>query len=296
MKHKNNDMGSGTYKKRSQWGLVWKRLKKSRTAMFGLCVLCIFLGFIIFADVIADYEGQALYQDWQNARLKPSLDHFFGTDNYGRDMFARVIHGTRTSYAIGFGSISIAAVIGVLLGGIAAYKGGIVDTVITRIMDAMMSIPNLLLALAVMAALGSGAFNLALAMVISKIPQFARLIRSSVLTINDQDYIKAAKACGTSDFRILTKHIIPNAIGPIIVQATMQVAAVILSAAGLSFVGVGVQPPIPEWGTLLAENREFLRTDMYLLIFPGLAIILSALSLNMLGDGLRDALDPKLKN
>lgn len=285
-----------TYKKRSQWGFVWKKLKKSRTAMFGMCVLCVFLGLIIFADVIADYEGKALYQDYMNTRAEPSWEHPFGTDNFGRDMFARVVHGTRTSYAIGFGSVSIAAIIGVLLGGIAAYKGGIIDTLITRIMDAMMSVPNLLLALAVMAALGSGAFNLALAMVISKTPQFARLIRSSVLTINDQDYIKAAKACGTSDFRILTKHIIPNAIGPIIVQATMQVAAVILSAAGLSFIGVGVQPPTPEWGTLLAENREFLRTDMYLVIFPGLAIILSALSLNMLGDGLRDALDPKLKN
>ena len=287
---------SNTYKKRSQWGFVWKKLKKSRTAMFGMCVLFVFLGLIIFADVIADYEGKALYQDYMNTRAEPSWEHPFGTDNFGRDMFARVVHGTRTSYAIGFGSVSIAAIIGVLLGGIAAYKGGIIDTLITRIMDAMMSVPNLLLALAVMAALGSGAFNLALAMVISKTPQFARLIRSSVLTINDQDYIKAAKACGTSDFRILTKHIIPNAIGPIIVQATMQVAAVILSAAGLSFIGVGVQPPTPEWGTLLAENREFLRTDMYLVIFPGLAIILSALSLNMLGDGLRDALDPKLKN
>lgn len=287
---------SNTYKKRGQWGFVWKKLKKSRTAMFGMCVLCVFLGLIIFADVIADYEGKALYQDFMNTRAEPSWEHPFGTDNFGRDMFARVVHGTRTSYAIGFGSVSIAAIIGVLLGGIAAYKGGIIDTLITRIMDAMMSVPNLLLALAVMAALGSGAFNLALAMVISKTPQFARLIRSSVLTINDQDYIKAAKACGTSDFRILTKHIIPNAIGPIIVQATMQVAAVILSAAGLSFIGVGVQPPTPEWGTLLAENREFLRTDMYLVIFPGLAIILSALSLNMLGDGLRDALDPKLKN
>jgi peptide/nickel transport system permease protein len=163
-------------------------------------------------------------------------------------------------------------------------------------MDAMMSIPNLLLSLAVMAALGSGAFNLAMAMAVSRMPQFARLIRSSVLTVVDQEYIKAARACGTSEARILYKHIIPNAIGPIMVQGTMSVATVIISAAGLSFVGMGVQPPIPEWGTLLAENREFMRTNMYLLAFPGLAIILSALSLNLLGDGLRDALDPRLKN
>ncbi len=284
------------YKKRSQLAFTWKKLKKSRTAMFGLIVLTCFLLLIIFADVIADYKGVALYQDYKNRLAFPSAEHWFGTDNYGRDMLARVIHGTRVSYAIGFGSIGTAAVIGVVLGATAAYCGGLIDSVITRIMDALMSIPNLLLALAIMAALGSGAFNLAMAMSISQMPQFARLIRASVLTVVDQEYVMAAKACGTPHLRILFKHIVPNAIGPIMVQGTMAVATVIIAAAGLSFIGMGVSPPVPEWGTLLAENREFMRTNMYLVAYPGLAIVLSALSLNLLGDGLRDALDPRLKN
>ncbi|MBC8589283.1 ABC transporter permease [Tissierellaceae bacterium BX21] len=290
------DFSRTEYKKRNQFLFIWKRLKKSRTAMFGLVVLIFFFLLIIFADVIVDYEDVALYQDYTNRLALPSAEHWFGTDNYGRDMLARVIHGTRVSYSIGFGAIGVASVIGIFLGAVAAYTGGWVDTIITRIMDTLMSIPNLLLSLAIMASLGSGAFNLAMAMAISNIPQFARLIRSSVLTVVDQEYVMAAKACGTSDMRIIFKHILPNAIGPIIVKATMAVATVIISAAGLSFVGMGVQPPIPEWGTLLAENRDFMRTNMNLVAFPGLAIVLSALSLNLLGDGLRDALDPRLKN
>lgn len=288
--------GQYQYKKRSQWVSVWRRLRKSRTAMFGLAVLTCFVFLIIFADIIVDYKGVALYQDYENRLAPPSARYWLGTDNYGRDMLARIIHGTRVSYSIAFGAVGTASIIGVLLGATAAYTGGIVDTIIMRIMDTLMAIPNLLLALAIMAALGSGAFNLALAMAISHGPQFARLIRSSVLSVVEEEYIVAAKACGASHLRIVFKHVLPNAIGPIIVKATMSAATVIIAAAGLSFIGVGVEPPIPEWGTLLAENREFLRTHMYLLTYPGLAIVLSALSLNLLGDGLRDALDPRLKN
>jgi peptide/nickel transport system permease protein len=284
------------YKKRNQFVAVWRRLRKSRTAMFGLAVLSCFLFLIIFADVLVDYREGALYQDYEHRLALPSAKYWLGTDNYGRNMLARIIHGTRVSYSIAFGAVGTAAVIGVVLGATAAYTGGIVDTIIMRIMDTLMAIPNLLLALAIMAALGSGAFNLALAMAISHAPQFARLIRSSVLSVVEEEYIMAAKACGASHLRIIFKHVLPNAIGPIIVKATMSAATVIIAAAGLSFIGVGVEPPIPEWGTLLAENREFLRTHMYLLTYPGLAIVLSALSLNLLGDGLRDALDPRLKN
>ena len=287
---------SVNYKKRSQFAFTWRKLKRSRTAMFGLIVLSIFFLIAIFADFIVDYEDVALYQDYQNRLALPNSENWFGTDNYGRDMFARVIHGTRVSFSIGFSAIGIAAVVGIFLGATAAYRGGWIDTIITRVMDALMSIPSILLALAIMAAFGAGAANLAIAMAISNTPQFARLIRASVLTVGDQEYVTAAKACGTSDLRIIFKHILPNAIGPIMVKGTMAVATVIITAAGLSFIGVGVQPPIPEWGTLLAENREFLRTNMNLLVFPGIAIVLSALSLNLLGDGLRDALDPRLKN
>jgi len=292
----NQSFNKINYKKRSQASFIWKKLRKSRTAMFGLVVLTLFLLVAIFADFIVDYDKVALYQDYKHRLALPSSDHLFGTDNYGRDMFARVVHGTRISFSIGFSAIGVAAASGIILGATAAYRGGWVDTIITRIMDALMSIPSILLALAIMAALGAGASNLAIAMALSNTPQFARLIRASVLTVVDQEYVSAAKACGTSDIRIVFKHILPNAIGPIMVKGTMAIATVIITAAGLSFIGVGVQPPTPEWGTLLAENREFMRTNMNLLVFPGLAIVLSALSLNLLGDGLRDALDPRLKN
>lgn len=275
--------------------LVWRRLKKSKTAIFGLMIISIFFIIAIAADFIGNYEEVALFQNYQNRLSPPNSENWFGTDGFGRDMFVRIVHGTRISFFIGFGSVGIAAVIGMFLGSIAAFYGGLLDTIITRIMDAVMSIPSLLLAIAIMAALGSGAFNLGIAMIISNTPQFARLTRASVLTVVDQEYITAARAYGTSNFRIITRYILPNAFGPIMVKATMAVATVIITAAGLSFVGIGVSPPTPEWGTLLAENRDFMRTNMNLVLFPGLAIILSALSLNLLGDGLRDALDPKLK-
>lgn len=284
------------YKKRSQVNLIWKRFKKSRTAIFGLVIITLFILIAILADVIVDYKDGALYQDYENRLALPSSEHWFGTDNFGRDMFARVIHGTRVSFAVGFSSVFFATILGILIGSTSAYYGGFFDTILTRIMDAIMSIPSILLAIVIMAALGSGASNLAIAMAISSIPQFARLTRASVLSIIDVEYVLAAKAYGTSDLRIIFRHILPNAFGPIMVKSTMSVATVIITAAGLSFIGIGVSPPTPEWGTLLAENREFMRTNMNLVLFPGFVIVLSALSLNLLGDGLRDALDPKLKN
>lgn len=284
------------YKKKSQWVAVWKRLIKNKTAVAGLVILTIVIIIALCADLIADYNKVVIKQNYLDRLLPPNNDYWFGTDAFGRDVFARVIHGTRTSLIIGFSVTIIGVSIGIILGSVAAYSGGKIDTFIMRILDMFMGIPEILMAIAIIATIGSSLRNLIIAMSISRIPGFARIIRSSVLTVVDHEYVEAAKACGTSDGRIIMKHILPNAIGPIIVQATMSVAKVIINAAGLSFIGMGVQPPRPEWGSMLAEGREYMRNSMYLVVFPGISIILTALSLNLFGDGLRDALDPRLKN
>lgn len=289
-------MQEETFKKKSQFSIVWRRLKKSKTAMTGLIFLAVIITISLSADFIANYDMRAIEQDYTQRLLHPNKEHWFGTDAYGRDVFARVIHGSRISLSIGFLATIVAVSIAVLLGSVSAYFGGIKDTIIMRVLDTLIAIPEVLLALAIIASIGPGVRNLVLAMTLSRIPGFSRIIRSSVLTVVDQDYIEAARACGTSDLRIITKHILPNAIGPIIVQATMSVGKIIITAAALSFVGMGVQPPAPEWGAMLAEGREFMRNSSYLVVFPGVAIVVTALSLNLLGDGLRDALDPRLKN
>ncbi|HIY21042.1 MAG TPA: ABC transporter permease [Candidatus Flavonifractor merdigallinarum] len=275
---------------------VWRRLKKNKTAMLGLAILMIFLVFIVFADFIADYQDMAIAQDYANALAAPSAEHWFGTDEYGRDIFARVIHGGRYSLLLGIATTAVSILVASIIGAATAYYGGLVDSIVMRILDMFMGIPLLLLAITIAAALGSGLRNLAIALIISLIPSFTRVIRSVILNISGSDYIEAAKAYGTSDLRIIASQMIPNAIGPIIVQATMSVANVILSATALSYLGMGMQPPTPEWGAMLSDGKEFMRYSPYVVTFPGLAIALSALSLNLLGDGLRDALDPKLKN
>lgn len=283
-------------KKKSQAAEVWGRLKKSKTAMLGLAILCVVLLMAIFADVICDYNTQAIYQDMSNRLSPPSAQHWFGTDGYGRDIFARVVHGSRVSIAIGIAATVGSVLISGILGSAAGYYGGKIDNTIMRVTDMFMAIPSELLALAIVASLGPSIINLLIAVTIARIPPFTRVIRSSILTVVDQEYVEAAEAAGTSDFAIILRHILPNAIGPIIIQATMGVGRMILTAAGMSFIGMGISPPAPEWGAMLAEGREFMRYSPYITIFPGAAIILTSLSLNLLGDGLRDALDPKLKN
>lgn len=283
-------------KKKSQAAEVWGRLKKSKTAMLGLVILCVIILMAIFADVICNYDTQAIYQDMANRLSPPSAQHWFGTDGYGRDIFARVVHGSRVSIAIGIAATVGSVLISGILGSAAGYYGGKIDNIIMRVTDMFMAIPSELLALAIVASLGPSIVNLLIAVTIARIPPFTRVIRSSILTVVDQEYVEAAEAAGTSDFAIILRHILPNAIGPIIIQATMGVGRMILTAAGMSFIGMGISPPAPEWGAMLAEGREFMRYSPYITIFPGAAIILTSLSLNLLGDGLRDALDPKLKN
>lgn len=225
---------------------VWRRLKKNKTAMLGLAILMIFLVFIVFADFIADYQDMAIAQDYANALAPPSAEHWFGTDEYGRDIFARVIHGGRYSLLLGIATTAVSILVASIIGAATAYYGGLVDSIVMRILDMFMGIPLLLLAITIAAALGSGLRNLAIALIISLIPSFTRVIRSVILNISGSDYIEAAKAYGTSDLRIIASQMIPNAIGPIIVQATMSVANVILSATALSYLGMGMQPPTPE--------------------------------------------------
>jgi len=273
---------------------VWHRLKKNKLAIMGLAVLIFFFLIAVFADFIADYETQALAMS-PNRLQQPSSEHWFGTDHMGRDVFARIVHGTRLSLFIGFAVTGASLVIGGFLGAMAGYFGGKIDNVIMRIMDIITCIPTLLLCLAIIAALGTNLMNLLIAVSFSYITSFARVVRSVILSIAGNDFIEAAKACGMSNNRIIIKHVLPNAVGPIIVQATMGVANIIILAAGLSFIGMGVQPPQPEWGAMLSEANAHMRNHPHLVIAPGMAIIMSALSLNLLGDGLRDALDPRLK-
>lgn len=282
-------------KKRSQFKEVWRRLKKSKPAMFGLIVLSLLILTAIFAEQIIPYK-KALEMNAAIRLKPPSLEHIFGTDAYGRDLFARVLHGGRRSLLIGFGATAGALFFGWIIASIVSYYGTRVDNLLMRLMDIIAAVPMTLMALAVVSALGPTLQNLIIAIAFARIPTFARIIRSSMLGVVDAEYIEAAHAGGAGALRIILKHITPNVSGTMIVQTTMATAQLILIAASLSFLGLGVQLPTPEWGALLSEAREFMRTTPYLMVFPGIFMILTSLSLNLLGDGLRDALDPKLKS
>jgi peptide/nickel transport system permease protein len=262
----------------------------NKGALAGLMVFSLICVTCIFADLISPYSGGIKLNVSQ--RLEPpSGEHFFGTDDYGRDVFTRVIHGGRISLSLSLGSTLIAMAAALVLGTSAGYFGGMLDEIIMRIMDTLLCIPYVLLALAIVAALGPGMGNLMIALVVSYVPAFTRIIRSMVLTLVNMDFIDAARVAGSSDFEIIRRHVIGNILGPATVQAAMAVAGIILLAAGLSFIGLGVNPPAPEWGAMLSEAREFMRRAPHLVIFPALAILASSLSLNLIGDGLRDALD-----
>lgn len=284
-----------TYRKQNQWKEVWRRMRKNKAAMIGLVIFAIFALVAIFADLIVPYE-YGIVNVAEERLQPPSAKHLFGTDEFGRDCFARVVHGSRVSLTIGLFTSLISLAVGGTLGAMAAYYGGLTDSIIMRFMDVLTCIPGMLLSLAVIAAFGANLQNLLIAITISSVPGTVRLVRATVLGVVGQDYIEAAKSYGTRDSRMIYKYIIPNALGPIIVNTTMSVANMIIAAAALSFIGLGIQPPSPEWGAMLSNARTYLASSSYLLYFPGLAILFAALSLNLIGDGLRDALDPKLKD
>lgn len=277
--------------------MLWKytliRLRRNYLAVAGFIVIAFLIGIAVFADVIAPH-GYAT-QNFMMIRQPPSAAHLLGTDEFGRDVLSRLIYGSRISLLVGFIAVSISLVIGCAVGAIAGYFGGKADNILMRIMDVQFAIPTILLAIVISSVLGPGLFNLMIAVGITQIPNFARLMRASVLSVKEMEYIEAARAMGANHARIILMYIMPNSMAPIIVQATLSVANAILFAATLSFLGLGIQPPFPEWGGMLSAARPYLRTSAYLSIFPGLAIMITIVALNCIGDGLRDALDPKQK-
>ena len=273
-------------KKRSMAMEVCQRLARNKMAMLGLAILVVLVLCAVFADVIADYETKVVAQNIANRLKGPSAEHWFGTDDFGRDIFARIIHGSR---------VSVSLILGGILGAFAGFYGGRIDNVIMRVMDIFLAVPSILLAMTIVAALGSSLVNVMLAIGVSGIPTYARIVRAAVMSVKDQEFVEASRAIGATNVTTIFREIIPNCLAPIIVQATLSVAGAILSTASLSFIGLGVQPPDPEWGAMLSGGRNFLRDAVHLTLFPGLAIVITILALNLLGDGLRDALDPRLK-
>lgn len=282
-------------KKRSQLLEIWQRLRRNKMAMLGLAIIVALAICAIFADVMFDYETIVIKQNIGERLQGPSAAHWFGTDEFGRDILARLIHGSRVSLVVGIVSVSIALLIGGTLGAVAGFYGGKIDMIIMRVMDVFLAVPSILLSMTIVAALGTNLFYVMLAIGISSVPNYARIVRAAVMGVKDQEFVEASRAMGASNATIIFKEVIPNCLAPIIVQVTLSVASAILSTASLSFIGLGVQPPSPEWGAMLSSGRQYMRDALHLTLFPGLAIIITILALNLLGDGLRDALDPRLK-
>lgn len=280
-------------KKASQFAEVMGRLSRNKLAMISLAVVLIIILAAIFADYVAPYSYSQ--QDMRSRFLYPSLAHICGTDNFGRDILSRIIYGARYSLVVSLIAVAIAMVGGAVLGAASGYFGGIFDTVVQRIIDILMAIPSFLLAVVISASLGTGIFSSALAIAVGMMSVFERIMRSSVLQIRDQEFIEAAKVTGASTARIIFHEIIPNTLSPIIVNATLCMGSAIIAISGLSFIGLGIPAPTPEWGTLLSAGREYIRDFWPMVTFPGIAIVITIIAFNLLGDGLRDAMDPRLK-
>lgn len=278
---------------RSPWASAWAQLRVHRVALVGGVLILLFAFVALAAPVIAPYNPTEA--NFQMTLAKPSLSHLFGTDNFGRDVLSRVIFGARTSLVIGVFSVLFGAVGGVLLGLVGGYFGGKIDTVIMRVVDVMLTFPRILLAILLIAIIGAGMINIMLAVGIFSIPTYARLVRSSVLVLKETEFVEAARALGNGHWRIILRHILPGTIGPIVVQSTFLIATSIRVAAGLSFLGIGVPPPTPEWGAMLADARSYIGLAPHLIAIPGFTLMAVILSFNLLGDGLRDALDPRLR-
>jgi len=281
-------------KSESPWKEAWRTFRRNKLGVVGAGIVCFFIFLAVFGSFIAP-EG-INEQKLVDARLQPpSAEYWFGTDEFGRDIFSRVVHGSKISLSVGFFSVMGSIIAGSLLGIIAGYYGGWMDGIISRLFDIVLAFPSILLAIGIVAVLGPSLRNALIAISIVNIPNFGRLIRSKVLSVKEEEYILAAKSIGMRDSRILFHHILPNSLPPLIVQGTLAIATAIIEAAALGFLGLGAQPPNPEWGKMLSDSKDFMITAPWTMIFPGLAIMLSVLGFNLLGDGLRDALDPKLK-
>jgi len=274
--------------------LVMFRFRKNKLAMFGVFLLFLVFLTVLLAPVLSSYES-ITKMHMSDRFTFPNAVYIFGTDEFGRDLFARVLYGGRISLLCSFAIIGIAFVIGALIGGVAGYFGGKVDTILMRFVDMLMAVPSALLAMAIITALGNGVWKLVVALAISQIARFARIVRSSVLTLRNVEFIEAAKCYGCSSLRIILKHILPNGIGPIIVSATLCLGQTILSISSMGYLGLGVASPTPEWGTIISENKINIQAYPYLGIIPGVCICLTVMAVNFIGDGLRDAFDPRTK-
>jgi peptide/nickel transport system permease protein len=270
------------------------RLGRNPGAVAGAVVLAMIVLLAVFAPVVAPYDPIA--QNSQAIRARPSREHFFGADTFGRDVFSRVLYGGRQSLPVGMVAVGIAAIVGVAFGLIAGYRGGWIDSVIMRAVDLMLAFPGILLAMSLVAILGTSLFNLMLAVGIASIPEYTRVVRGSVLSVREMEYVTAARVSGARDRAVMVRHILPNVLPPIIVLATLGIAGAIILGSTLSFLGLGIQPPTAEWGNMLSDGRSMMRHFWWVSFFPGLAIMLTVLAINLLGDGLRDALDPRLRN
>lgn len=280
-------------KKKSQFQEVWGRFKKNRLALFGMVLILLMILMVILSPLIAPYGFDE--QNYYEIFASPSLQHLCGTDNLGRDVFSRLLYGGRVSLTIGIISVGIGLLCGGLMGALAGYYGSKLDNTLMRIIDILMAIPSVILSISICAALGPGLVNTMIAVGVASIPNYARILRSSILSIKQQEYVEAARAIGASNARIISKHIVPNSLSGLIVQASMGVGRAIISAASMSFIGLGIAPPNPEWGAMLSAGRTYFRDYPHMVLFPGIAIFLAVLSMNLIGDGLRDALDPRLK-
>ena len=283
---------SASPRSRSLWLESLSRLLRNRGAVVGLVILALLVFVSLLAPLLTSYDPVALAP--RDRLLPPGPGHPFGTDAFGRDILTRVLYGGRVSLQIGFVAVGIAVTIGVTLGLFAGYYGGVVDNIVMRLIDVMLAFPGILLALAIVAILGPNLFNAMVAVGISASPTYARVVRGAVLQTKEQAFVEAALQSGARDWRIILHHILPNILGAIVVVATLGVAGAIIAGAALSFLGLGATPPTPEWGLMLADGRSYLRHAWWITTFPGLAIMVTVLSINLLGDGLRDALDPRM--
>lgn len=282
-------------KSRSGFQEVLHRLKKNKGAMLGLAFLILLVVVSFVSGFVYDYDTDIIAINMGDALQAPSGAHWFGTDSLGRDIFARILYGARYSLAIGVGAVMIGLVIGVFLGALAGFYGGIVDQAIMRVVDVFYSIPNIMIAVVIVSVLGTSTVNLLIALCFTCATSFTRIARAAVMTIRDQEFVEASYELGLPTWKIILKHILPNCLSPIIVQVTLLIGTTIIAASSLSFLGIGVPSPAPEWGAMLSEGRSHIRDASYMCIVPGIAIMLTVLALNLFGDGLRDALDPKMK-
>ena len=291
----NNIKTRGERKQLGQFQEAWRRLLKNRSAIIGMVMLVIIITVALLAPVLVDYQADCIDQHVLERNQKPSAEHWFGTDELGRDVFARVIYGARLSLFISLCAVAFETIVGTILGACAGYFGGALETVIMRTTDVFHAIPNLLLSICIAASLGQSLFNMILAIGIAGIPNSLRIVRANVLALRNQEYVEAGRALGGNDRQIIFSHIIPTTVAPLLITCTTRVAQAILSTSSLSYLGIGIRPPTPEWGNMLSAGRGFMREAPHLTLFPGIAIMVTVLAINLLGDGLRDALDPKMK-